>query len=96
VAYVWDKDQDLALKCNLGMVELDPVEFDDDLAELLEMIELHRRYTGSTVAAQVLDRWPQIARDEFVKVMPTDYKRVLLERQKHDEELESTVHAETT
>jgi glutamate synthase (NADPH/NADH) large chain len=94
IAYVWDRQRDFRIKCNLGMVELERVESDDDLAELLEMIELHRRLTGSTVAAQILDDWPRRACDEFVKVMPIDYKRVLQERQRHDEELESTVHAE--
>jgi glutamate synthase (NADPH/NADH) large chain len=95
VAYVWDVDRDFELKCNLGMVELERVEADDDIAELLEMIELHQRHTGSDVARRILADWPRIAREEFIKVMPTDYRRVLMERQRHDEELESTVHAET-
>jgi glutamate synthase (NADPH/NADH) large chain len=95
VAYVWDVDRDFELKCNLAMVELERVESDDDIAELLEMLELHQRHTGSEVAGRILADWPRVAREEFIKVMPIDYKRVLLERQRHDEELESTVHAET-
>ncbi|MFV1968698.1 MAG: glutamate synthase-related protein, partial [Pirellulaceae bacterium] len=95
VAYVWDVDGDFKLKCNLGMVELEHVESDDDIAELLEMIELHQHQTGSTMARRILEDWPRAAHEEFIKVMPTDYKRVLMERQRHDEELESTVHAET-
>jgi hypothetical protein len=30
--------------------------------------------------------------EKFVKVMPIDYKRVLAERARHDEEIEATVH----
>jgi len=29
---------------------------------------------------------------QFKKVMPTDYKRVLMERLKHDEEVEADIH----
>jgi glutamate synthase domain-containing protein 3 len=38
----------------------------------------------------VLDEWPEILQ-QFVKVMPTDYKRVLAERKRHDEEMEAEV-----
>jgi glutamate synthase domain-containing protein 3 len=58
------------------------------------MIELHKEYTGSTVAAQILDEWPMSIK-QFVKVMPTDYKRVLTERKRHDEEVEQTLRDET-
>jgi len=44
------------------------------------MIKLHHEYTHSRVAQQVLDDWTKVFRKEFVKVMPTDYKRVMLER----------------
>jgi glutamate synthase domain-containing protein 3 len=76
------------------MVDLDAVESDDDLAELLEMIERHQIYTGSTVADRVLELWPEVA-TQFVKVMPVDYKRVLAERQSHDEERELLVREES-
>ena len=69
------------------MVELEAVEDDEDIAELRELIEQHRDYTGSTVAAKILDDWPK-SLPQFVKVMPTDYKRVLTERKQHDEEIE--------
>ena len=91
VAYIWDKDKDFLTKCNLGMVELEKVEDDEDMAELLRLVELHHKYTGSTVAKDVIDRWPDVL-PQFVKVMPTDYKRVLMERKKHDEEVEAVVH----
>ena len=55
------------------------------------MLELHEKYTGSKVAAEVLEGWPEILR-QFIKVMPSDYKRVLQERKRHDEEMEATIH----
>jgi glutamate synthase (NADPH/NADH) large chain len=91
VAYIWDHAGDFAAKCNMGMVELDTVDDEDDIAELRELLELHHKYTGSAVAGKVLDGWPEIL-SQFVKVMPTDYKRVLQERKRHDEEMEATIH----
>jgi glutamate synthase domain-containing protein 3 len=44
------------------------------------MIENHHRYTQSTLAESILNDWDQQLK-RFVKVMPTDYKRVLMEQQ---------------
>ena len=63
--------------------------------ELREMIELHREYTASPVAAKILDDWP-MSLEDFVKVMPTDYKRVLAERKRHDEEMEQKLSDDET
>jgi glutamate synthase (NADPH) large chain len=79
IAYVWDPHDKLLLNCNMGMVELDRVETDEDAAELRELVERHRDLTLSSVAADVLARWDEV-RPQFVKVMPTDYKRVLEEQ----------------
>jgi glutamate synthase (NADPH) large chain len=91
IAYVWDGQQDFITRCNLGTVELERVETPDDVAELLELIELHHKYTSSAVADKVLQQWPEVI-GQFVKVMPVDYKRVLAERARHDEEMEAGVH----
>ncbi|GIW94157.1 MAG: glutamate synthase [Pirellulaceae bacterium] len=93
IAYVLDETGDFPIRCNLGTVELEPVEAAEDIADLLELISRHQELTGSTVAARVLDQWPDILA-KFVKVMPIDYKRVLMERQEHDEEVEAPVHEE--
>jgi glutamate synthase (NADPH) large chain len=93
VAYVLDRAGDFNLKCNLGTVELERVENEADIAELLALIEKHCKHTGSAIGRWVLDRWPDVLR-QFVKVMPIDYKRVLMERQSHDEEVDSDVHEE--
>jgi glutamate synthase (NADPH/NADH) large chain len=91
VAYVWDKAGDFITKCNLGLVELEKVEAPDDVQELRDMVEAHHKYTLSKVAAQILEDWPDVL-GQFVKVMPVDYKRVLQQRQQHDEEIEAPVH----
>ncbi len=95
VAYVWDVNGDFSAHCNTGMVDLDPVADGEDAFELRELIEQHLQFTGSSVAARILDAWPDVL-SEFVKVMPTDYKRVLAERRKHDEEMEATIHENQT
>nr|MBA3482083.1 glutamate synthase subunit alpha [Pirellulales bacterium] len=79
VAYVWDPTARLAENCNLGMVELERVESDEDADELKQLIELHQNETQSAVAADILDCWDETL-PQFVKVMPTDYKRVLEEK----------------
>ena len=93
IAYVFDEAGDFAGKCNGEMVDLDPVEADEDIAELLDLVEQHAELTGSAVAKRLLDEWPDILQ-KFVKVMPRDYKRVLAERRRHDEEIEAVVHDE--
>jgi glutamate synthase (NADPH/NADH) large chain len=49
-----------------------------DEAALRGKIEKHLRYTGSTRAKLILDNWGQYL-PKFVKVMPTEYRRALLE-----------------
>ncbi|MBL4851902.1 MAG: glutamate synthase large subunit [Gammaproteobacteria bacterium] len=83
VAYIWDKDKKFAQQCNPGMVELETMQADEDIAELKQLIENHRQYTASVVAHNILDNWAQ-SLTQFVKVMPTDYKRVLEEMKKQD------------
>ena len=79
IAYVWDRDGDFNLRCNLELVELENVDDADDIAEVRELIEKHQQYTGSTVAESVLADWDNFL-SQLVKVMPTDYKRVLQEQ----------------
>ena len=76
IAYVWDSEGSFSEQCNPDMVELEVMELDDDIAELKALIEQHLRYTGSAVARKLLENW-QASLAQFVKVMPTDYKRVL-------------------
>jgi glutamate synthase (NADPH/NADH) large chain len=76
IAYVWDRAGTFSQQCNMEMVELESVETAEDAAELKRLIERHQNYTDSPVARGLLENW-ESSLTEFVKVMPTDYKRVL-------------------
>lgn len=78
VAYVWNKSGNFAQQCNTGTFELEDVSAEADVAELRTLIENHLSFTGSTVASNILENW-ESELTRFVKVMPSDYKRVLLE-----------------
>jgi glutamate synthase (NADPH/NADH) large chain len=76
VAYVLDEDGTFSSRCNLGMVELFPVSDDADATLLHQLVQRHHQYTASTVAERLLGQWG-VARGRFVKVMPTEYRKVL-------------------
>ncbi len=78
IAYVLDEDGTFATRCNKGMVELEAVGA-DDANVLKSLIERHRSYTESTRAEQILADWPGYVR-RFVKVMPTEYRKVLAQQ----------------
>ena len=80
VAYVLDVDGGFESRCNTETFELEVLSEKSDIAELKQMIENHHRYTQSTLAESILNDWDQQLK-RFVKVMPTDYKRVLMEQQ---------------
>jgi glutamate synthase (NADPH/NADH) large chain len=78
VAYVLDANDDFASKCNQEMVDLERLQHQEEITVLKGLIEEHREYTGSAVADRLLQDWDN-AVQTFVKVMPTDYRRVLRE-----------------
>ena len=77
-AFVYDPNKELERKCNLDTFELEELKNENDLISLKELIEKHYKYTDSEVAKNILNDWDNQI-DNFVKVMPTDYKRVLEE-----------------
>jgi len=98
IAYVWDVDGDFSTRCNMSLVELFPVEEKEDVEELKQLIENHHKYTESAVAKRILDNWSETL-PQFIKVYPTDYRRVLEEaedlKQKSDLPSEDEVVSET-
>ena len=120
VAYVLDEVGDFARRCNLAMVELEPVAQEDELMErrlhhrgdleghgrvdvsadmtrfdeerLRQLIANHLRYTGSARAKEILDDWSAYL-PKFVKVMPVEYRRALLELQAQETAGEALVAA---
>ena len=79
VAYVWDPAMDFSKKCNLESFEIETLSSASDIIELKALVENHLTHTGSSLAQDILHNWNEKL-TEFVKVMPTDYKRVLAER----------------
>jgi glutamate synthase (ferredoxin) len=61
------------------MVDLERLDEPEDVALVRDLVVRHAAWTGSERAARVLDAW-EAHRDAFVKVMPRDYKRVLLQQ----------------
>ncbi len=76
VAYVLDEDGSFSSRCNLGMVELLPIDEEIDGKKLRQLLQRHQQYTGSAVAERLLAEWDASAR-RFLKVMPTEYRKVL-------------------
>ncbi len=80
VAYVLDKDHTFDYFCNMDMVEISLVEGNASRKELHDLITRHFNYTGSVLARTILDNWNQYI-DDFIQVVPIEYKRVLQEEQ---------------
>ena len=80
VAYVWDKNHNFDYFCNMDMVEINLVEDSNYRKELHELIRQHYLYTGSKLARTMLDDWNRYV-DDFIQVVPIEYKRVLQEEQ---------------
>ena len=80
VAYVWNRDDNFDYFCNMEMVELSLIEEASYRKELHELIRQHYLYTGSKLARTMLDNWPRYA-DQFIQVVPIEYKKVLQEEQ---------------
>tara|TARA_B100000768_G_scaffold50084_1_gene48879 strand:- start:544 stop:5055 length:4512 start_codon:yes stop_codon:yes gene_type:complete len=76
IAYVYDPEN----KFSNGLCNTETIEFEyiseEDAAELKTIIEKHVLYTESKKGATLLADWAT-SLDNFVKVMPTEYKRAL-------------------
>jgi glutamate synthase domain-containing protein 2/glutamate synthase domain-containing protein 1/glutamate synthase domain-containing protein 3 len=83
IAYVYDRDNRFKGRCNLELVDLEPLD-DAGVDEVRALISEHAQRTGSLRARNILASWER-ERQRFVKVMPRDYKRVLVERAQKEE-----------
>ncbi|MDR0750293.1 MAG: glutamate synthase large subunit [Tannerellaceae bacterium] len=80
VAYVWNKAGDFDFYCNMEMVELSLIEDSSTRKELLGLIRKHYHYTGSRLAGMMLENFDKYV-DEFIRIVPIEYKKVLQEEQ---------------
>ncbi|AQA21617.1 glutamate synthase [NADPH] large chain [Rhodococcus sp. MTM3W5.2] len=76
VAFVYNPEKSFEKDLNTELVDLEDLEH-EDFGWLKGAIERHRDETGSEVAARILSDWSQQV-NHFVKVMPRDYKKVLV------------------
>jgi glutamate synthase (ferredoxin) len=74
-AYVCDVDGRFRDRCNGEMVDLDPFADEQEVAIVHELIARHVLLTGSAVGERLLENWHG-AQQQFVAVIPRDYKRV--------------------
>ncbi|RCI03903.1 glutamate synthase [NADH] [Rhizopus stolonifer] len=80
IAYILDLNNSFRELVNTEMVDLETVNDNERIAELRDLIEDHRHYTGSEVAEQVLKNFNEYL-PKFVMVMPIEYGK-LLKRQR--------------
>lgn len=79
VAYVRNREGDFDSRCNMEMLELSLIDNKADKDELMSMISNHYKYTGSSTAKAIIDN--PLLLEEFIKVTPIEYKKVLHEQQ---------------
>ena len=75
VAYVYNKDGSFKDKCNMGMIELEELKSEDE-EHLRSLLSNHSHYTQSPAAKRILNEFHK-EKNRFIKVMPTEYKRIL-------------------
>ena len=79
MAFVLDRERRFRDRCNREMVELESLVDESDIWLVYGLVERHLQATRSPLARRVLDHWPHLV-PQFVKVMPTEYRRVLQAR----------------
>ncbi len=80
IAYIFDENDTLTHRINSGLVDLEQIEDGEESSFVKGKIQNHFDYTGSRNAERILQDW-DMNKTKFIKVMPRDYKRVLMERQ---------------
>ena len=86
-AFLFDESGESRQRCNLEMVDLEPLREPEDIETVRDLLIQHAGYTGSEVAARILGDWDW-AVGKFIKVMPVDYRRVLEEQKQAAKRLE--------
>ena len=110
IAYILDEDGSFEKRCNKAQVELENISDNDDYVSekemddminhdsqrLRELIKKHHTYTGSSRAKSIIDNWKSFL-PKFIKIMPTDYRRALLEiqaKERMQDDIDMAVGAE--
>ncbi len=101
IAYVWDPSKEGTKYINREMVDVEYLIYDEDVAEVKNMVEKHFKYTGSKRAEFILNNWDK-EKDNFWKIIPGEYKKALARMAKEEDakksnagkeiEMEETLH----
>jgi glutamate synthase (NADPH/NADH) large chain len=75
IAWVYNPNNTFSANCNTEMVDLDPLSIQDE-EQIIALLHKHIHLTGSEVAKQLLSEWRKASND-FVKVYPKEYKKVM-------------------
>jgi glutamate synthase (NADPH/NADH) large chain len=76
IAYLWDPTKNKEALINKEMVDLDPLTDAEEISSIKQLIEDHKKYTGSKRAEEILKNWDKVVK-EFIKVIPRDYKNAM-------------------
>ena len=79
IAWIYDIDGDFVENCNQEMVDLDPLNPQDE-EFIIKLLRKHYQLTQSTVAQFLIENWGQESA-KFIKVFPKEFKRVLAQKQ---------------
>lgn len=99
IAYVLDEKDNFNKLYNSEMIELEKIENNEDVIlsdnllrhdkeRLKTLIQNHYRYTNSPKAKNILDNFNNYL-PKFIKIMPTEYKKVLTKMFAKDETSEN-------
>ncbi|MDO9354552.1 MAG: hypothetical protein Q7T55_12705, partial [Solirubrobacteraceae bacterium] len=79
LAFIYDPNGTFESRVNTTMTDQLEELTSEDQDELRALLEEHVQRTGSSLAEGILGRFDE-AVSQFVKIFPTDFKRVLAER----------------
>ncbi len=79
IAYVFDVDGSFRDRCNTEMVLLEALDDPDEVIQVKSWIQQHVEHTGSALARDIIAQWGSAVR-RFVKVLPIEYKRYLMQQ----------------
>ncbi len=78
IAWIYDINEDFRENCNQEMVDLDPLESEDETA-IIALLKRHILLTNSRRADFILQNWSR-EKNKFIKVFPREYKNVIRQK----------------
>ncbi|KAK6187782.1 hypothetical protein SNE40_005732 [Patella caerulea] len=78
LAYTYDKLKLFHQRCNQESVALEPLELEEDVTFVYDLIKEFQEKTKSELALNILNNWAE-EKQHFIKVFPHEYRRALKE-----------------